>query len=850
MTAWENLQLGPMLGWRHLLQSRTAAFARLPLGRFAPFAASTTSARDPQSLAAHLVGFPLPPIEALSDEDLAQAQTFKTTWLTEPPTPPRSPQNLHPRSPQQSSVESEKAAAAGPNTAPALPEIPLPIAQRQLLKNTNPLGQKAAAMTAQLFRDRPTDPSNPNRQTTALNSVPPLQAKLSPLHSSPDSPLPETPDAPPTAHPSPHVPDSSASEITEANNLSLNDDAAPDTNSRAAAASSDSAIVPESPLTLASSIDVDTVQANPDELNIHGGASPDCGESIPQADLGLTPEQLSTAEITDLAARIDETLSADSVQARPDELAWHEGTSPDSVARVSSQADLETTPEQLPVAQSEPQESDWAAVDKIPVVQDASESPFTQARIGPTEVAAESLQSTPLPEAMPPLQRHALDTLESETSEPNSPQIPESGPESSPSQLPTIESTQAIVPAADAPPLPRQMLDLTERENSESPSPDLPQSTLQESPPHASATVESAPPIAPANPEHPYRASDIAGRLVPATGQPTLQRATEPTFVTELHAPDIKAEQATTSMPSEVRDRDRTASPSDASPSEQPPSSPAPPSNTIPLLPSIQAHLNSQSTAQTKRLLPNAPLAKLDAYQLQPTAQADQPSQSPAPKRRNPDKSSAPQMARQPVTTSPQQASPQQMWPLQLRAMEPDSTDAWEDPFELEPDLADMGLDDLATEVTDIDLETALEADAEPDAAAPTMEDFTDSASEDAAPAATDAVTLTAGDADTSDDEALLDHLAEWVYGELRSHLSRSQEAQYGTQSSLSPWYPQHPGFFTQTTRSDPNFPSLRLRSGQVLPRLPKLLQLTTLVRQQVESRLRQNWQRAPDRFC
>ncbi|NER84412.1 MAG: hypothetical protein F6K42_33765 [Leptolyngbya sp. SIO1D8] len=92
-------------------------------------------------------------------------------------------------------------------------------------------------------------------------------------------------------------------------------------------------------------------------------------------------------------------------------------------------------------------------------------------------------------------------------------------------------------------------------------------------------------------------------------------------------------------------------------------------------------------------------------------------------------------------------------------------------------------------------------------------------------------MTLTAETSDTTDDEALLDYLAEWIYGELRSHLSLSQETYYGTQASLSRWYPQHPSFFTQTAQPESNFPRL--------PLPPKLIQLTTLVRQQVESRLR-----------
>ncbi len=830
MTAWENLQLGPILGWRHLLRSRTAAFARLPLGRFTPFTASTTSARDPQSLAAHLVGFPLPPIEALSDEDPAQAQTFTTTWLTEPPTPPRSPQNLHPRSHQPSSVESVKAAAAGPNAVPALPERPLAIAQHQRLKSTDPLGQKAAAMTTQLFRDRFSAPSNPNGQTTTPHNTPPLQAKLSPLRSSPDSLLPKTPDALPTTHPSFNVPDASASEIAEANEQSLND-AAPETDSRAAV-NLDGAIAPESLSDALVPSNADMAQARADTPDVRDGL-PDSEESTPsQADSATPQEQLPVAaaalEVTDLDTSVDEIPG------------WEDASHEDAshLAQPSRLRNLETTPEQSDSAPDAASSS-------------SSDSPFIQARTVPTEATPASLPSTPQTRETPPLQRHTLAPPEGETSEPVSSPTPESVPESFPSQPPNIEPPQATIPAANAPPMPRQMLDLPERQDSESPSPDLPPSKAQESDTHTSATVESASSTIPTRPEWQDSVSNTAAKLAPSTNQRTVQRAAEPTPTSELRGPDMEAGQDTNSMPSAGRDRDRAAPDPDVSPSKPPSSSSAPPSDPIPLLPSIQAHLNSQTAAPAKRLSPHFPLATLDTYQLQPATQANQPSPSSAPKRHNPDRSPASRVNNQPVTTSPQQASPQPTWPLQLKTLDSAASDTWEDPFGVEPDLANRGLEDLATDTADIDLETALEADAEPDAAtgeAPS-EDSTDSPLEDASPAATNAVTLTAGKADTSDDEALLDYLAEWVYGELRSHLSRSQEAHYGIQSSLSLWYPQHPGFFTQTARSDPNFPTFRLRSGQALPLPPKLLQLTTLVRQQVESRLRQNWQRAPDRF-
>ncbi|NER84565.1 MAG: hypothetical protein F6K42_34600, partial [Leptolyngbya sp. SIO1D8] len=211
MTAWEDLQLGPMLGWRHLVGSRTTSFARRPLGRFTILSAAPSSVYDAQSLAAHLMGFPMPPLEALRETNRSQVNAFMP-WSSDFPTAPPTWPNLSSWQPQNSPVETANIDANHLKAAPpTVPEMPLLTAQHQPLKSAKPLGNKVAERVMQLIGDRPPSPSSDS---------PPLQAKPAPYDASPAKPLIETPNFP--ADPS-STPAASTQETPEAINRHPNE---------------------------------------------------------------------------------------------------------------------------------------------------------------------------------------------------------------------------------------------------------------------------------------------------------------------------------------------------------------------------------------------------------------------------------------------------------------------------------------------------------------------------------------------------------------------------------------------------------------------------------------------------
>ena len=153
------------------------------------------------------------------------------------------------------------------------------------------------------------------------------------------------------------------------------------------------------------------------------------------------------------------------------------------------------------------------------------------------------------------------------------------------------------------------------------------------------------------------------------------------------------------------------------------------------------------------------------------------------------------------------------------------------DSSSLDPEVSEMNVPPIQALRTESGLTTA-----ETSAASEASTKSPTEALAEADPTAESATaTVTAQDEEASPDEENLDYLAEHIYQDLRSRWCLTQEAHRGLYRPPPAWFPlvafssQAPGPF---------------RPHPAIPSPPKLQQLTTLIRQQVESRLRQDQER------
>ncbi|MDB9526521.1 hypothetical protein PN498_11015 [Oscillatoria sp. CS-180] len=194
-----------------------------------------------------------------------------------------------------------------------------------------------------------------------------------------------------------------------------------------------------------------------------------------------------------------------------------------------------------------------------------------------------------------------------------------------------------------------------------------------------------------------------------------------------------------------------------------------------------------------------------------------------------------------PTKQQPNLGKIQPTLPVQMRSLESPVANEWATQFDLESnfDNSDFDLEADDFSLDDLEPDDAIAPETDTEAASINITESPEVPASETDPAAEtnhEAITLTADIARASADDERLDHLAEWVYGELRSHLRLKPETHFGRSASFTLWYPQHPSFATPTARSERSFP--------MLPLPPKLHQLTTLVRQEVESRLQHDWER------
>ena len=787
MAAWEDLQLGPILGWRHLWGRRTPPFARRPLGRFTALSAQASANDDAQSMAAYLVGLPMPLVEAFRETDIPQVNPFPN-WLTEFPTPPQASSALRPQRPQQPSAETENIEATRPHsTSQTRPDMPSLMAQRRPLGSAQPLGNKATEMAQQWLSDRPAFPSQPKDSAIAPSDRIQPQAQLSPSEPSPAN-LPLATSSTPATNPALNPLESPTHPALKAIHQRP-EEAIGETESLRPPENPEFALTPE-------------VRPTPSDLGVpepnNYDVEPSEAKSLSTEDTGTiqrhvaATESLPEAPISSIPTAVDDTSAGDMAEIE----------AADRPSIPSTSKTHNTVPNQSG------NESGTAAI--------ANPSPTHTPRQIPSLTTSDTVSAE-----SPSLQSPMLNPLPNGMPEAPSPDITQLMQEAVPQASATVESTPKIAPnqangSLEDDSVQRKMWDTAAAETPKSPSP-----STQNLLPEASAAVEPMPAILPdfASPHQAF-ATTTPPTISPAsTSKPgTIQQSPHPISGSDTRdsaAGMVQVDQVVNpAQPHDLHSRDRP-------PLEPQTSS----SGKIPLLPSIQSYIEAQQVTQSQYIKPHSPLAALNAYQFQPIPKA---TNTPWQETRQPTQT-LPSIPEPPATVPPIQASPRQT-PIQLNTMETATAALWQDQFDLEPSPADTGLDDIATEDTDADLATAdlaalLEVGTEPDAAPE-------------APPATDAVTLTASDSDIADDEALLDYLAKWIYRELRSHLHRDQEANYGIQSSLLPWYPEYSGFSIPTARSEFNPPSLPLPS--------KLLQLTTLVRQQVESRLRQDRECTP----
>lgn len=220
--------------------------------------------------------------------------------------------------------------------------------------------------------------------------------------------------------------------------------------------------------------------------------------------------------------------------------------------------------------------------------------------------------------------------------------------------------------------------------------------------------------------------------------------------------------------------------------------------------------------SQPQKESPTQLAAKPPAESIQPTPETDNFSTEPAPP-------SPPVSNPEPPALNYALESP----PIQRRRAE-SSTNAWENQFDLDTALPEQSaFQDFS--LVDASLPAEMpEAETEP------LFDGSESSADPELEA--EEATSIAADQQTSTSDVMLDDLAEWVYAELRSHLYRSQTTHYGLHPSL-PWRPLPDSYSQRQNQRAANLIGLPP---------PQLLQLTTLVRQQVESRLRADHERQP----
>lgn len=277
------------------------------------------------------------------------------------------------------------------------------------------------------------------------------------------------------------------------------------------------------------------------------------------------------------------------------------------------------------------------------------------------------------------------------------------------------------------------------------------------------------------------------------------------------------------------------------------PPSPRPvsPSGGSPLLPSLQAKLNAPAISQAF-LTPRLPLAEPDHYRLPQVQPAvEQPPIQTSPNQEQSDPSLRDDRPQPPAEVGQAVSGVSRVGELLLDgATSPQSfTTPWTTQFNLEadssplePEVSEMNAKPIQALRTESGLTTAeTSAAAESPTASPTE------ALTEADPTAESATaTVTAQDEEASPDEENLGCLAEYIYQELRSRWCLTLEAHHGLHRSPPAWFTLT-GFSAQV-------PGL-FRPNPAIPSPPKLQQLTTLVRQQVESRLRQDQERCPSPY-
>ena len=805
MTRGNHWQTLPWLNWRHPIGRQVRGWAESPLGRFTALSTPDISSQSEQPLAAYLLGYPIPAIEelraAFSPETssplrfslVAQEQAkqpfgpAKTEVAVAPAIAPPSPLDKQP--------------TASDDDLPDLPP-PLPTVQRQPLGHPAPLGRQVAEIAEAISGDLPgTPPPNINRPKIPSNDRPALPDGNLPLPDATEQPL-----RVPIRWPE-------ANRHNPASNLSPSEVLSPPAHSPETETAADSGR-PDRP---SSETPAAGSPPTPPISDSHSGIAPPSARAAPPAD---TPAQSDVDDAGVIQPRSDQSQIPPPAIAAP--RSFHDA--PD--------ADTTTLGDQAP---SRAWTGDSRLTDSFPDPADTLE-PLNPEHDTSTDApegadATDTAKLTHLA-ALPPLQ---------ETADSNSNMANKALP---------------VAPALSESPISEHPSDIEARSQSQlpstgettSPPPSSPAEPMQL---HSSIEAGTPPPVAKAAIANPQMVDP--GEIAPTTD--STQTPASPSLP---KAPDLPAQSIGADSPSDAL---RNATPDDTlTPPVNPTNSPppqipgqeysriSPPQNEsltapkIPLMPNLQRYMARADGAPS----PRSPLAELSDYLVLPTSQLT-PLRSPVPPRPKspvPEQSSdrtlasppsTPSAQRQTVPTHPptQQTSRPPTLPVQMRTLESPTASTWEPQFDQEPDFpelepADFSLDDL--EPDDLTAEAEPAADENPGPAA---------TSESEATADSEAVTLTADVGGAEADAELLDHLAEWIYGELRSHLCLRREAQFGQSVALPLWYPQHPGLATQTARSEQNLPSL--------PLPPTLHQLTTVVRQQVESRLRQDWERFPE---
>ena len=831
MANWEDVRLEPILGWRHLVGSQTAAFARLPLGQFTTLSPQTTSTKDTQVLAAHLLGFPILPLEEWRVASTPQTDGF-TSWLPELSTPPHIPSSNP--SPLQRSQSGETVAqgsieAIAPNAAPQrLSDNPLTITHRQPLRSSEALGNKVAEMTMHLLTDCPQTHSQRSRSTAIRSSnSSPLQAKQTLPRSNPRRSLfdAQTQAANPPSTSLESLSNDQGKETNSRSNEDIENQAFREPNTLLPE-STDLAIAPDHP----SFPSTPSESQPPNDLSHYDIESWNTENHPPQTD----SSRIHSAPIT------------------PNDFNEGESSIPTGDVDISGSDDTTDTPPQILHSETfgiVPERSD----DETDTARPPSSHSLSQTPV-PTEETLESFQSKVAPEDLSPAQRQALPPTDSPLSDANLFDGSEQIYEPLPNMEARVEPTQDNDGSTVELPLQKRAQGTTDEEL-----PNEPEATkepAQQIPTIIEPTQSTILPGSELQPREPESEPDSDGsRAIANAFEPTVQ-SSDTFSISNIPTLGSEADRVAHSATSlEPRSRDRIFAQLNPSAVEAPHGIKLSQSNQIPLFPSVQAYLNAQLSIQAQSLSPRPPLADPDAYQLQPVTKPTEPPLDSTTDRSRQNRL-VPSTSVQ-VDTGQSTNSSHQTLPIQRATIqETVSPLSWEDPFGLEfgssSNGLDNGLDDTAISSPDtqftplLNLAALLETEALPTTDVLESSDVgelsdtkelpdaeeSDSELESIAQLPTEAITLTAQSSPTLEDEALLDYLAEWIYGELRSHLSYRQETYYGIKSSFSPWSPRHPGFSTQTAQSVSNFPTLPLH--------PKLLQLTTRVRQHVELRLQQ----------